>query len=240
MKINKYIVALVPVFFALSGIFYFFTLKDAPCGPIFKDVQHNVIVTAFEIELQPFLDTAKEIEVCSEDFITYHLMQKGDIEFVLFQSGIGLENARSNTYKALSTLSVNSLILSGIAGSVHADFEIGHTVVAGEWLNLETEEMVAVDEILLEKAGDMDTVEIVLLGATSPTFVRDTNNLPKSVSLVDMETFEIARVAKEKKVPFIAFRSISDRADGRENEVDFTYAAGQSAERVLEFLKKLK
>lgn len=57
---------------------------------------------------------------------------------------------------------------------------------------------------------------------------------------VDMETAAVARVAAERGVPFIAFRSLSDLAGGGPgaNEVDifFQLAADNAAAVVLEFL----
>jgi nucleoside phosphorylase len=54
-----------------------------------------------------------------------------------------------------------------------------------------------------------------------------------------METYEIANVARKKHVPFIAFRTISDHADGKETGEDFDYAAQISAQKALSFIAKL-
>lgn len=236
-EVTKHILALSILTIVVLGS-VFFIHKKTECGTNVTGIQHTVIAVAFETELQPFLDNTQEIDTCSANGITYHLLSHNGTEFVVFQTGVGPENAKTRTHKALKTLSIESLIFSGIAGSIYTDYAIGTTLVAREWLSLETGEIVAVDQTLLEKARDMDTVEIVSLGATSPVFVTDIKNIPKNVSLVDMETFEIARIAQEEGVPFIAFRSISDMADGKESDNDFSYAAIQNSGRVLEFLNK--
>jgi len=219
---------------------YFFVLDASSCGPNFKETERTAVVTAFKTELQPFLDATQKIEVCTESGITYHLLSHNGTEFVAFQTGVGPENANSSTQKAFEVLAAKDLLFSGIAGSVHADYAIGHTLVAREWINLATEEVVAVDDTFLSIVQEMEGVEIVALGATSPTFVEDIAGIPQGVSLVDMETYEVARIAKEKGIPFIAFRSISDYADGEEKGVDFVQASLRSSERVLEFLEMIK
>ena len=61
--------------------------------------------------------------------------------------------------------------------------------------------------------------------------------------LLDMESAAVAHVAYVNKVPFIAFRSLSDLAggsdDGNELPIFFQLAADNSAAVVLAFLKAL-
>lgn len=65
------------------------------------------------------------------------------------------------------------------------------------------------------------------------------------VNALDMESSAVATVAYTNKVPFIAFRSLSDLAGGgdeAENELDafFQLAANNASKTVMNFLEKLK
>lgn len=85
-------------------------------------------------------------------------------------------------------------------------------------------------------------------GVSGPTFVdnakyRDWVWQTFHADALDMESAAVAQVAYVNKVPFIAFRSLSDLAGGGpgENEIStfFQLAADNSAKVVMAFLKKL-
>ena len=230
----------VTIFFALLTVLllasYVFFVQGKECSTQIKNTPYIFVVTAFDVETEPFLNNSKEVYACNTLGITYHLMSHKEKEYMLYESGIGTDNAYASTKDTLENFTASKLLFSGIAGSTDEGYSVGDTRVARTWLNLETNEIVSVDTNLVESVGEISGVEIVELGATSKLFVRDKKAIPPGVSLVDMETFEIAFLAHGHNVPFVAFRTISDHADGKETGENFELGANISAKKVLTYI----
>lgn len=206
------------------------------CKKHLRSAPKTAVVVAFFRELQPFLDIATVIDECNVRCRKYYVLEYEGKEFLLFMSGTGLRKARWSARVALSIFNINTLIFSGIAANVKSGNEVGDTLVAKEWVKIGTNNSVSVDKQLLEQVAHMDGIKVVETGATSNFFITDTSTLPQNISSIDMETYEIAKVAHKKEVPFIAFRTISDHADGKETGENFDIAAKISAQKVLDFI----
>lgn len=84
------------------------------------------------------------------------------------------------------------------------------------------------------------SASIYLDNAAYRSFIYDKFN----VSPVEMETVAVALICLQQKIPFIAFRALSDLAGGgsaHSNEADtfISLAANNSVAVVLEFIKRL-
>ncbi len=233
---KKIIIILIPVLFVL---FYTFNIYlGQPCDDEIRNTSYTFIVSAFDAELKPILNKVDIKEVCRRKGVKYNLVEYEGVDMVLFLSGIGnKKNFTSTIVDTLTDFNVQRLIFSGVAGAVDRSNKIGETVVAREWLLVNKK--LAVDEYMLLKVNEMGTVRIVDVGMSTQRFVNDVSVLPSEVSMVDMETAYIVSVANTYNVPFIAFRSISDMADGKDNDEGYKVAVESSAVKVLEFVSFL-
>lgn len=208
----------------------------ATCGSEITGTPHVFVVSAFDTEHDALLDVVGDTETCKIGDVTYHVAEHAGEDVVLYMSGVGPKEARDSTTQTLANFEVVLLVFSGIAGAVDGTVSIGDTVVAREWQELSTGNTVAISKHLLTKAETMDNVYLVEFGVTTDHFVTDQSDIPEVATVVDMETYTVAALAHEHGIPFIAFRSVSDFADGAEQESGFEEAADASARVALEFV----
>jgi adenosylhomocysteine nucleosidase len=195
----------------------------------------NVVVTAFEDEQNAVLSRVELDYSCVVGNVTYHIAQYEGERLITYMSGVGQDAATRTTTQTLESFNVTMLVFAGIAGAVDPSLTVGDTVVVKTWHHLGGGEPIMIADTYLQRAAQ-ENVVMVEDGVSVDYFVTDTSTLPSNVSIVDMETYDIATVANEKGVPFIAFRSVSDRADGSENSEDFKIAASNSADAALAFI----
>ena len=210
---------------------------NGTCDESITTVPLKSIVTAFDVEQDAVLSRVHIEESCTVGKTTYYVVEYEGEQLLLFMSGIGPSEATRTTEKTLSTFNVTLLVFSGIAGAVDTSLTIGDTIVAREWLDDEGDDAIQVPDMHLQQARQ-ESIRIVEKGISVDYFVTDTTVLPQGVSIVDMETHDVAAVAQTHNVPFIAFRSISDFADGSESTTKFVTAAGNSADTALTFLSQ--
>ncbi len=225
----------------LLGIFLllFYVRSEAPrtiaCGADIMQTPHDVIVTAFDEERDAVLSRVQVESVCSVGETTYHIATYEGETFIMYMSGVGPEEAARTTRQTLDTFTVELLVFSGIAGAVDQGFSVGDTVVVETWYDNSGGEPVAIAETYIAAAAEHDVL-FVDGGVSVDYFVTDTSGLPDEASVVDMETYVVASIAHEQNVPFIAFRSVSDFADGGESSEGFALAASESADVALAFI----
>ena len=206
------------------------------CDVEIRQTSHITIATAFSLETEALLKQMTTIQQsCQYDGIIYHLGNIDKQQIMLFETGVGPEKAKKSTRLTLSNFKVEILVLSGIAGGI-TDYSIGETFVPNEWFDLETGKSISVDEKLFILSG-FEPVN----GATSPKFVSDEKTVEYlhtefTAVVVDMETYHVAKIAAENQIPFIAFRSVSDHADGEKKEELYRQAAKASATQALNFI----
>jgi adenosylhomocysteine nucleosidase len=96
-------------------------------------VPRVAVVSAFEPEwkvLKASLAEAKSHHANGVEFVTGTLAGR---KVVLFLSGISMVNGAMNTQLALDRFDVTGIIVSGIAGGVDPNLQIGDVAVAGRW-----------------------------------------------------------------------------------------------------------
>jgi len=192
------------------------------------------VVSAFSVEQDALFARVETQGECAVGGTTYYLARHEGEEIVIYMSGVGPREAAESTRSTLETFDVELLVFSGIAGAVDPELRVGQTVVARAWEDEGGAEPVTTAATLLEELPD--TVTVAESGVTVDYFVTDVSTLRVDASIVDMETYAVARVAEQYEVPFIAFRSVSDLADGGESSEAFEQAAEASAEAALEFV----
>jgi|GEM_PF-5766981 len=207
------------------------------CNPAATVYPSTFVVTAFAIEEQALLERVQVVDTCELGDTRYHTVTFANESFVTYMSGMGPEAAAATTKQTFDTFRVRTLIFSGIAGAVDEALAVGSTTVATTWYSTTGAPPVTIDATLFAGALASTTATTVPAGITAGEFVTDTSTLPDGMDIVDMETHTIATLAAEEGVPFIAFRTVSDRADGTHTEDDLKRAAVESARATLQFLE---
>jgi adenosylhomocysteine nucleosidase len=109
-------------------------LRAADPGPGRLDTVPRVaVVSAFEPEwkvLKASLGDAKSHSANGVEFVTGTLAGR---KVVLFLSGISMVNAAMNMQLALDRFDVTGIVVSGIAGGVDPNLQIGDVAVAARW-----------------------------------------------------------------------------------------------------------
>jgi adenosylhomocysteine nucleosidase len=142
-------------------------------------------------------------------------------------SGVGLRRARESAARAFDTLrGVDHAILTGVAGALHADLQIGDVVI-GDRLILRHEQEFASAQILEIAAERVERLAAVLRAAgihhrrgtmlTSRRAIaiasdKQRAHLALGAIAVDMESAVIADEAAARGLPFVVLRTIMDTA----------------------------
>jgi adenosylhomocysteine nucleosidase len=121
--------------FIASVVCLLLALVAPPLGAADRldSVPRVAVVCAFEPEwkvLKASLGEAKSHSINGVEFITGTLSGR---KVVLFLSGISLVNAAMNTQLALDRFDVTGIVVSGIAGGVDPNLQIGDVAVAARW-----------------------------------------------------------------------------------------------------------
>lgn len=225
-------VALVAVIYYIG---YSDSAKQIACNPLHDTFPSTFVVTAFDIERDAILERVSVQSSCTIDDTLYYIVESGNELFVVYMSGMGPEAAADTTENTLDTFDVELLVFSGVAGGVEESLEIGETVVVETWHDFATS-TIAIDAALISDALLYTNATTVPAGITLDHFVSDTSELPDGMSIVDMESYTVASIAESRGVPFIAFRSVSDEADGTLSEENLTRAARASAVATTRFI----
>lgn len=145
---------------------------------------------------------------------------------ILVQTGMGKERAENATRFALQHYPITAIISLGFAGGLVPELKIGDVVVCSTLLCApgtgQKEEKLGplapdVNLLSLASQGCGDSAERFCLGSGITVLGLDSDRQKMrqlsetfQAHVVDMESYWIARIASDRRVPFIAIRSISD------------------------------
>lgn len=183
------------------------------------------------------------------------------IELVLVRSGIGKVNAGICTQILASVYGVDTVINTGIAGSLNADIDIGDIVVStslvqydvdarnfgyklGEIPRMNIVEFPA-DKYLIDKTQSaFDSLDLGIklykgMVATGDKFVSEDSLKAEIISnfhayCVEMEGAAIAQTAMLNNIACVVIRAISDKAD---NSADVDYRSFEA--KAIENMSKI-
>jgi adenosylhomocysteine nucleosidase len=142
----------------------------------------------------------------------------GDKEILLVQTGIGKERTEKALKVVLKNYHVTALISFGLAGGLSSELNVGDIVISSKLYSTDRQSFpYHSDTNLLSLALQNPRGDIVRMGkivttaqvASEPDEKRSLG-LTYDADVVDMESYWIAKVADENKVPFLAIRGISD------------------------------
>jgi adenosylhomocysteine nucleosidase len=137
---------------------------------------------------------------------------------LLVRTGVGKQNAQVALRYLLSRQKVTAIISTGFAGALTPTLKVGDIVVYSSVIcadSLSTDHYAA-DTRLLSIARECKAVEfrsglgITGLNLAANVWEKRKLNETTSAEVVDMESYWIARVADEYRIPLVIIRSVSD------------------------------
>jgi len=174
----------------------------------------RVLVTfAVDTEFAPWRKL-RNFEIQSGDGIEIFQTQIGRAAVDFVVTGMGAENARKASEIALSR-PCTICISSGFAGALKPSYKVGDILAALAVQQLGKSKTIECSRNLSMAAyGNHATRAKMFLMVEKPiTSVQDKEQLSPFADAVDMESFAVLSVAKQKNIPAVAIRVISDRFD---------------------------
>jgi adenosylhomocysteine nucleosidase len=193
------------------------------------------LIVALRGEIAPFLRRATQVRRLRGPFPAWHFHLE-DHSGVAVESGMGAGAARQATLTLINSYSPRLIISLGFGGAFSPGLPSGAVVLGREYwdYNLAGETLQTLATIppawplgqliLLLQSAQIPAFPGVLV-STSEIISKSTHSgallhLPNPV--LDLETFTVAQVARERKLPFLGIRAITDT--GEEEIADFLRA----------------
>ena len=146
----------------------------------------------------------------------------GKEEIILVRSGVGRQRAKDATLQIIDRFKPRVLISTGYAGAVQPGLNVGDLVIANTIIEEIKGQKQSPDSDWLDRAIGVPSpngVKKVVGGLLTVDTVIHTSAIKYElgkkygVQAVEMETSAIAKVAREKGLPLLSLRVISDRLD---------------------------
>jgi hypothetical protein len=180
--------------------------------------------------------TGAEASACKKGIAASGASKKYEI----LQTGMGMQSARSQLARRLSTGEVPTLIIaSGFAGSWRGRMEVGSWVGATEfWKETRIGNEAKFSKI---SSADLSHAHLTMTDVNCPMvsverIQKHPATLPKEISTgplcVDMETAGLAEIAQEMQIPFGVFRMITDTPEQPLPEFVSTFASAIHAREI--------
>ena len=174
----------------------------------------RILVTfAVEAEFAPWLKlrTLEPIHLDGLDMFRCQI-GRGTVDFVV--TGMGMENARRGAEIAMAAPHT-ICIASGFAGSLKPAYKVGDILAARAVQRLGKSKIIECSRNLFMAAYENKAIEAKMFLTTDKVIatVEEKQRMSPFADAVDMESFAILSVAKEKRLPAVAIRVVSDRFD---------------------------
>jgi adenosylhomocysteine nucleosidase len=133
----------------------------------------------------------------------------GDTDVAVSQIGVGPSAARASAEQLLDRLQVDHVVVSGIAGGIHADSVVGGVIVPHTVVDVSSGRTYRTTQLgALQQSGTVGTVDEFI---TDP--VRLAGLVDDGVVALEMESSGVGEVCEARGVPWSVVRVISDRPD---------------------------
>jgi len=214
------------------------------------------IIGAMDIEVASFIEKLSEKKTADYSGITYVGGKFGETDVVVAKCGIGKVNAAICAQTMILMYSPETVINTGVAGSISSDVKIGDIVIGKNAiqhdldlspLNIATDFIFCTPRVVAQLENAAKEVGKYFVGsiATGDQFINDGDIKAAIFSAhnalaCEMEGASIAQVCTQNNVDFGLVRAISDNADDDSN-FDFNEflrdAAQKSVEIICRFIK---
>jgi Nucleoside phosphorylase len=170
------------------------------------------IVCALHLESAPFLRRIEEIRSDSGNGFTFRGCRQDGTRICLVEGGTGLTRARQATHALIDAFQPPWILSIGFSGALVDDVKLGHIVVANSVGDATGAKKLAID--LKMKAAPEKGLHVGPIVATDQIvrLVSEKRELAQRTGAfaVDMESLGVAEVCRERRVPFMAVRVITD------------------------------
>jgi adenosylhomocysteine nucleosidase len=175
------------------------------------------VVFALAIEAGCFVDTLSQVRVIRGDGFIARQGRHGDREIVLVESGPGGQRAATAAHALIDAYRPRLVVSAGFAGGLDPRLQRQDLVAATSLVSAAGDEVALdpavlvpwLDEVQHLHRGRLLTVDRVVRLREE----KQQLGLKHDALAVDMETFAVARVCRQRAVDFLAIRAISDAAD---------------------------
>ena len=169
------------------------------------------LVCALPLELSEFLSRCSKVKTYTGGSFTFRGGFYDKIRVALVESGLGGSRARRATAALLDAHSPRWIVSTGFCGALVPDLKTGQIIVANEIVNpagevLSIDVGMESDESRGLRVGRTLTVDRMVRTVAEKQKLSETSG----AIAVDMETYEIARLCRERKTRFLAVRAVSD------------------------------
>ncbi len=165
-----------------------------------------LVLAPMASELRPLIRYARARR-SEGDGLTVHRGRVGDVDVLAVRCGVGPGSSRRTTERALASLSVDHVVVTGIAGGL--SLPVGAAVVPDAVLDVASgRRYVSAPMAGVERQGLIATVDRLVTDADPLADLR-----AQGVVAVEMECSGVAAACEAVAVPWTAFRVISDRPD---------------------------
>ena len=221
------------------------------------------IIGAMEVEVASLKERMQDVEITRKASMEFYQGTLNGKEVVVVRSGIGKVNAAVCTQILVDDFKADTVINTGIAGSLKAEINIGDIVVStdlvhhdmdavnfgyplGQIPQMDTFSFKADEKLaeLAEKACHEVNPEIQVFRGrivSGDQFIADKavkNRITENFQgyCTEMEGAAIAQAAYLNDVPFVVLRAISDKADDSAS-MDYPTFEAQAAEHCVKLVE---
>ena len=172
-------------------------------------------IFALRQEAVGILDSLKRTKMTRGDGLTFYTGKIGDMSIAVVLSGVGQKNAEEAAKKLIDVFEPKSICSAGYAGGLSARLKQLAICVPEQVIRESDGKVLCLSESIPRKTSLMPnkltliTVNDVVETPEQKLMLHECT----SAEIVDMETFVIADVCRERNVPFYAFRVVLDAAD---------------------------
>jgi len=174
-------------------------------------------IFALRQEAVGILDRLKRAKTTHGDGCTFTTGTIGDLSIAVVLSGVGQSNAEEAAKKLIDVFEPKSICSAGYAGGLSARLKQLTLCVPEQVIRESDGEALDLSEAIPRRTlpmSDKFTLITVNDVVETPEQKRALHERT-GAEIVDMETFAIADVCRERNVPFFAFRVVLDAADDR-------------------------
>ncbi|MDR1448081.1 MAG: 5'-methylthioadenosine/adenosylhomocysteine nucleosidase [Candidatus Ancillula sp.] len=226
------------------------------------------IICALKVEINDILtqcaDVQKQEIAGTTCYMASRIGTAQDIEVILMLCGMGLSNAAAGTQLLISHFGVDTVIFSGIAGSLQPEHAINSLVVGSKLKYIDTDSSLIAESLphlevfhadkrlialALETAQNLGIELQPAIIASGNRFISRQQDVESirtklNASVVEMEGAAVTHICMKNNIPSLIIRTISDYCDTcyedfGNQKFEICQAAQKSAYFVVKFCEQI-
>jgi adenosylhomocysteine nucleosidase len=175
------------------------------------------VVFALSQESGCFVDMLSQVRVTRGDGFTVRRGRVGELEVVVVESGPGRQRAAKAAHALIDAYRPRFVVSSGFAGGLDPRIKLHDLIVADSLCDADKREIALdpaaivprLDEVQNLHRGRLLTMDRIIALSEEKRQL----GIQHQALAVDMESFAVAEVCRERAVPILVVRAISDAVD---------------------------